>query len=229
MFSVSPLGPKFALRIIEPFQPPKAAEPRVNEIWAAEKLKRGDRLTNGLIYSLSDSRASELVIQPAEYRYVLARRRSPDLVDAGLNIRPLAVTGILLCVDGLVLGRRSAQVASDGGLWEPAPAGGLSRPDPVGQVLDELREELGLEPSQVAHSEVCGLVEDLPSGVVDIVLRLQTSIGAKEVLNAYEALAIKEYSELAIVPPPDVGVFLKRNEEHLLPALRPMLKLAGLL
>lgn len=229
MFNITALEPEFVLQVIDPFEPPNAVLDRVDEIWAAEKLKRGDQLTNGRVYSFSDTRAGSLLIQPAEYRYVLARRRAPDLVNEGLRIRPLAVTGILLCADGLVLGRRSDQVASDAGLWEPAPAGGLSRPDAVGQILDELREELGLEPSQVVLNEACGLVEDVESGVIDIVFRLQTPATTRDVINAYQALATNEYAELAIVPQSDIVGFLEANHDRLLPVLRPMLGLVGLL
>jgi hypothetical protein len=229
MFNIYPLAPDYTLQVCASFEPPPAVRTRVDEIWAEEKKKRGNRLTNGTVYSLFDHRAACLRIQPAEYRHVLARRRAPELADAGLGIRPLAVTGVLVCADGLVLGRRSNHVCSDTGLWESAPAGGLSRPDAVGQLLEELREEVGLEPSQVILHDACGLVEDVGSGVIDIVFRLDSSASAGEVRDTHAARATNEYAELAIIPQSEIAGFLKTNEARLLPALRPILGLVGLL
>ena len=229
MFNIYPLAPDYTLQVCASFETHPAVSARVDEIWAEEQKKTGNRLTNGTIYSLFDHCAAHLRIQPAEYRHVLARRRAPELADAGLGIRPLAVTGILLCADGLVLGRRSNQVASDTGLWEPAPAGGLSRPDAVAQLLEELREEVGLEPSQVILRDACGLVEDVESGVIDIVFRLDSTASAREVRGTHAARATNEYAELAIVPRSEIAGFLEINEARLLPALRPMLGLVGLL
>ena len=229
MLETLPLTGACVVQVGDPFSPPDAVKARVDAIWADEKRRRGDRLTNGRIHSLLGVRGESLLIQPAEYRYALARRRAPELRAAGLTIRPLGVTGVLLCADGLVLGRRGDRVASDAGLWELAPAGGLSDPDPPGQIFEELSEELGLEPHRISHHHACGLVEDTGSGVVDIVFRLHTAAAAGGIRAAHAARATDEYAELAIVPLPDIGGFLEKNRGRLLPALLPMLGLAGLL
>ncbi|MBL6945318.1 MAG: NUDIX hydrolase [Rhodospirillales bacterium] len=217
----------FEIRIVDPFATPKGIAARVDEIWAGEKQRHGDGLTNGPVYSLYHYRPDCLTLQPAEYRHVLARRHAPELAEAGLAIRPIGVTGVLSCADGVVLGRRGARVASDAGLWEPAPAGCLDRADPVAQVLEELHEELGLDTSRVASPEVCGLVEDVGSGVVDIVFRLRSAATEHDIRAAHEALATDEYAELAIIKPDDLAAFLEAERARLLPALRPMLGLAG--
>lgn len=227
MLTLFPLQADHTVQVCGPYELPDALTSRIDAIWTEEKRSRGDRLTNGRIYSLIEHRPDRLLIQPAEYRHALARRRAPELADAGLTVRPLGVTGLLLCADGLVLGRRSDWVAADAGLWEPAPTGGLSRPDPVGQILEELREELGLEPSRIARHDACGLIEDGKCGVIDIVFRLQTTATASEIRSAHAAHATDEYAELAIVPPSDLAEFLQAHHDHLLPALRPMLRLAG--
>ena len=225
MIALHPLNETFSVEFGEPFAEPAESAARIAAIWNVEKDRRGDRLSNGRVYSLLDLRPDRLLIQPAEYRHVLARRRVPEL---GLTIRPLAVTGLLLCADGLVLGRRGQGVTSDAGLWEPAPAGGLAQPDPVAQVLEEMREEVGLDPARIERVHACGLAEDTESGVVDILFRLHTLATEAEVRAAHTARATDEYAELAIVPPEKIGEFLQENRNRLLPALRPMLTLAGL-
>ncbi|CAA7614708.1 NUDIX hydrolase [Magnetospirillum sp. LM-5] len=223
-----PLNPGFRLEVGPAWSSPPALAERIAAIWQAEKTKRGDRLTNGPVYGLESAGLDVLRIQRSDYRHVLARRLAPDLVGDGLTFRPLGVTGLLLCADGLVLGQRGIDVATDPGLWEAAPAGGLAQPDPRRQVLDELHEELGIGPADITAVEACGLVEDLPSGVLDIVFRLHTPLSGAAVRAAYGALATDEYARVAIVAAAALADFLKQNRQTLLPALVPMLKLAGL-
>jgi hypothetical protein len=229
MSTILPLYNNFTSQLSDPFIPPETIITQINKIWDEEKSRRGDRLTNGQVYSLLEYQPDCLVIQPAEYRHVLARQRAPELVDLGLVIRPIAVTGVLICSDGLVLGRRGGQVTSEINMWEPAPAGGLNRPDPEACILEELREELGMESTSTTTPEVCGLVEDQSSSTVDIVFRLQSHMTSEEILTTYRTLGTNEYSELAFVPLTEVVSFLDTNHDHLLHALRPMLKLVGLL
>ena len=226
--NVLALDPGFEIRVVDAFATPQGIAARVDEIWAWEKQERGAQLTNGRAYSLCGHAPDCLTLQPIEYRHVLARRRAPDLARAGLAIRPVGVTGVLSCADGLVLGRRGDPVASDAGLWEAAPAGGLDHPDPTAQILGELREELGLDASRVPPPVACGMVEDVASGVIDIVLRLHPDASADDILAIHKALGTDEYSGLAIVKREDVAAFLEAERDHLLPALRPMLRLVGL-
>ncbi|MEO1609574.1 MAG: hypothetical protein AAFR90_09550 [Pseudomonadota bacterium] len=224
-----PLAPDYKLSVGAFCEVSASIISRVEEIWAIEKQHRGSQLTNGQIYTLSEFRSDYLLIQPSEYRYVLARRRTPDLQKEGLNIRPLAVSGILLCTDGLVLGQRGSSVSEDIGLWEPAPAGSLSRPDPKEQVSEELREELGIPEAEIKSARVCGLIEDVDSGVFDIVFRLETDATGREVCAAHAEWGSDEYAKLAIVKISELPEFLDVNSNDLLPALRPMLHAASIL
>ena len=180
-----PLAQDYTIALGAPWEVPPSIVPRVDEIWELERERRGIHLTNGQIYTLAEFQPDYILIHPSEYKYVLAQRRASNLQREGLSVRPLAVTGILICADGLVLGRRGSAVTDDVGLWEPAPAGGLSIPDPTVQVLEELEEELGISKSEVESVKVCGLVEDVESRVFDIVFRLETATTSQEVRAAY--------------------------------------------
>ena len=211
----------------DPWVAPPSIVPRVDEIWELERKRRGIHLTNGQIYTLAEFQPDHILIHPSEYKYVLAQRRASSLQREGLSIRPLAVTGILICADGLVLGRRGSAVTDDVGLWEPAPAGGLSMPDPKVQVLDELEEELGISKLEVESVQVCGLVEDVESRVFDIVFRLEIAATSQEVRVAYTSRGSDEYADLAIVEFSKVPAFLHDHRNDLLPALQTMLRLAS--
>jgi 8-oxo-dGTP pyrophosphatase MutT (NUDIX family) len=222
------LQPSFELDLLPPPAFPALIEARIDEIWTEEKKLRGKRLFNGVIYSLVEWSASRLTLQPIEYRHLLARRRVPELATAGLIIRPVAVTSVLTCRDGVVLGRRADHVAFAPRLWEAAPAGGLDRPDPVAQLMEELREELGLTPDQVSLPQACGLIEDSVSGVFDIVLRIVTELDADAVRAVHRAYGSDEYCTLAIVATDQLPSFLMTERNHVVSSLVPMLHLVGL-
>lgn len=222
-----PLDPGIRIEIGDRLQVPAALDPHIERLWHREQSQRQVPLTNGQIYTLSDVQPDCLIIRPSEYRYVVAQRRDPGLKGKGLNIRPLAVTGILICADGLVLGRRGPHVTSDAGLWEPAPAGGLSIPDPEAQIIEELGEETGLSRSDIRKMWICGFVETEESAVFDIVFRLETDRTGQEVTALHARGASDEYDALAIIALPDVPAFLQSHRNTLLPALKPMLHMAG--
>jgi hypothetical protein len=223
------LDSDFQLEIGSPWEIPAEMNKHATDVWRLEKERRGANLTDGRIFHLSEHRRNYLRILPSKYRYLVARRRDPKLIEAGLNIRPVGVTGVLLCRDGVVLGRRGEGVATDAGRWESSPAGGLSLSDPKAQILEELEEELGLSESQLLAAETCGLVEDQESGVFDIVFRLLTSVSFREVQDSQLRRGTEEYSELTVIKPSEIGAFLEENANQVLPALASMLQVSGFL
>lgn len=224
------LAPDFALVELPPDAPlSEAAEARIGEIWAEETRRRGTALFNGRIYSLVERAPDRLAVRAMEYRHLVAWRRAPGLAAQGLVLRPLGVTGLLQTPDGIVFGRRALHLAADAGLWETAPSGGLDRLDPAGLLLEELREELGLEPGSASPPYAFALVEDATSGVLDIAFRIETTLGGSAVLAAHCAAGSDEYSELAIVAPRDLAGFLAARRGEILPIVTAILRRAGLL
>jgi hypothetical protein len=228
MHRVYKLDPAFRLNILPAAPaPPAAIEARIEEIWAEEKRRRGASLYDGRAYSLAERTQTLLSLRETDYRHLLAQRRDPELY-AALGLRPVGVTGILICREGVVLGLRADHVAADAGLWEPAPAGGLDRPDPAAQLMEELAEELGVAPARVKPPLVRGLIEDTESHVLDILYRIETDMAEDELRAAQRAAGSDEYAELAVVAPSDLLGFLAARKDRLLPALRAMLRLGGL-
>jgi hypothetical protein len=190
-------------------------EARVDEIWQHEKKLRFPDLHNGRLFSIDYCDAETIVGWMSEYRYFLAQRREPSL-HAALKIKPLAVTGILSCPDGVLFGRRSARSEMDAGCWELVPSGGVddAAVGPVGQVslerciLTELEEETGIGASELsARSRAVALVEDPQSHVTDVGLMLATTSSAAQIQRRFAALGNREYSELEIVAPAQLRPF----------------------
>jgi hypothetical protein len=190
-------------------------EARVDEIWQREKELRSRDLHNGRLFSVDYCDAKTIVGWISEYRYFLAQRREPSL-HAALRIKPLAVTGILSCPDGVLFGRRSARSEMDAGCWELVPSGGVddAAVGPAGQVslerciLIELEQETGIGASELsARSRAVALVEDPQSHVTDVGIMLATASPAAQIQQRFAALKNREYSELEIVAPAELRAF----------------------
>lgn len=198
-------------------------EARVDEIWQREKEMRPRELYNGRLFSIDHCNAKTIVGWISEYRYFLAQRREPSLHTA-LKIKPLAVTGVLFCPDGVLFGRRSDRSEMEAGCWELAPSGGVddAAVGPTGQVslerciLIELEEETGVRASELsAHSRAVALVEDPQSHVTDVVIMLSTTSSADQIQHRFAALENPEYSELEIVAPAEMQVFRRNRADSL--------------
>ncbi|MEO0387831.1 MAG: hypothetical protein AAF281_09920 [Pseudomonadota bacterium] len=208
------LATDFTVEVVPPDPLPPALARAVDRHW--QQATAAAPLWDGPLYTLIDATPARLLIRRAAYRHLIAARAG-----VRLGLRPLAVTGLLFCPDGLVLGRRSDRVAADPRVWEPVPAGGLARPDPVEQIFEELTEELGLSPSDIGAPSALGLVT--ARGVSDVVFRLETTLAAGRIEAAFQALTAPEHDAVEIVARRALPAFLA--ERPCLPALAPMLAL----
>ena len=202
---------------------------------------------NGRVFS-ADTITPRLVTgHLTEYRRIVAQMERPGLFEipgsspgaspgTSLVVRPLAVCGVLRCAGGVVVGRRHAAAIYQAGMWQLPPAGsvdsGAMNDDGVAdlrrQLLNELREELGLGPETVGESRPLCIVEHPGSHVSDLGLALTTDLTAEAVLAAHRAGGNGEYQALRIVPEDRLAAFLAEAAESLVPPAREFLIRAGL-
>lgn len=208
--------PGFAISRVESRRIADELDRQVASIWASETVRRPGEVFDGLICSVAEATPASIEVFETRYRYFLAQRRDPELRSL-LDIRPLAVSGVLICQDGLVLGRRSGTVEQDRGLWELVPAGVLDpsrrnpvgRPDPVAQLMDELHEEIGLSAHHILlPPQLLAIVVDHDDGVIDLTYCLRTPATADEIA-AFVDLHPREHDEIRVVP---LHVFLDELE-----------------
>jgi hypothetical protein len=185
-----------------------SVQDRVQQIWEVEKAKRGDGLYNGRLFSVDKLSPMAITGWFAEYGWFLAQRRDPSL-RANLHVNPLGVTGILRCSDGVVVGRRAANVEMDAGLWELVPSGGVDGSattpngeiDLGGHVLSELSEEIGLDSTDVVARPVPILaVEDRTSLVTDVALLIEVAMSGAQVKSIHGQRTNREYLEIQVIP-----------------------------
>lgn len=92
-----------------------------------DRARAGRRaLFNGPVFSADTITPDRITGHWTEYRRVLAQMQHCALFDT-LRIRSLAVTGLLQCADGLILGRRETDSVYQAGIWQSPPAGSVER------------------------------------------------------------------------------------------------------
>lgn len=223
------LRPDFKLTTIDrPEAIPPHLEARVTEIWNAMLADNPHGVYDGPIHAMLRHNPEEVTSYRSSFRYLVACRRDAGLA-AALSLVAIGVTGILTCQGGLVFGHRAGGVASNQGKWELAPAGTLGQDSPRLQLLEELREELGIPAARVESARAVGATYDTEDGVFDLLIRLHVPLTEAEVRDAHRKHGSAEYSELAIVPDGGIAAFLERHSEHLVPLVAPALIGAGLL
>lgn len=191
----------------------------------------GRRLFNGRVFSADAFSPTEIVGHWTEYRRVMAQVADHGLAET-LRVQSLAVCGVVIGPDGVVLGRREAASAYQPGLWQCPPAGSVdaSAAVPGGAdwrraLLGELREELGLGAADIGPMRPLGLVLH-PSGVLDMGVLLPTTLDTAAILERHRACDDQEYDRLMVVPPEAAARRVAEAGGTLSPASAAFLRLA---
>jgi hypothetical protein len=207
----------------QPCEMPASLEAEVERLWGIEQLKRSQPLTNGSILSAVSISPHKILGRIAQYKQYIAQRARPELFDV-LGIRPVAVSGVMECEDGLVFGRRADNVTQDAGLWELVPSGGIDvngvtsaqEIDFLSQVLRELHEEIGVGDGAVARMTPFCLVDDLVSHVVDIGIAILCPLSLAALRRAQRE-ASDEYEEICAIPVEGIDTFIRSTAPELVP------------
>jgi hypothetical protein len=178
----------------------------VENVWSAERAK-APYLFDGPLFSIVAIEPGRILGRLTSYRYLVAQQRDPSLRPE-LDIRPLGVTGILTCRDGIVFGQRAFTVALDPGRWELAPSGSVDGAfraedgtvDVRAQLLCELAEEIGIEAGSVIEPpQPFALAADGENGVTDLGLLIRTGVGADAIERAFAVRPTREYRRQQVV------------------------------
>jgi hypothetical protein len=194
-----------------------AMEAEVEGLWRAEERRR--HVFNGRIVSAVEITPGRILGRVVEYRWFVAQQARPELFEV-LRVRPVGVSGLLHCADGLVFGRRAAGLTQGAGLWELVPSGSLDVPHEAGhgaridyraQILAELHQEIGVAADGVSTITPYCLVEDPETHVLDIGIALTSPLSASEVLRLHGRAEAGEYDELQVVPLAEAPAFAREQ------------------
>jgi hypothetical protein len=201
-----PVHPGVTVRVLGTMPPlDSALDAAVETRWQAACVSR--RLFNGRVFSADRVTPGLIEGHWTEYRRLVAAWADPIIFDA-LRPRALAVCGLLRCPEGIVLGRRSLDVAYLAGCWQAPPAGSLdprsaegTEVNPLRALIYELREELGLEANDLSElpRPLC-LVEHSKRGVLDLAYALHTTLPFKVLAQLHRTQGDGEYTALIALP-----------------------------
>lgn len=176
-------------------------ENEVERLWLAEQERRGKAIFNGRIMSASTVSSNRIHGYIVEYRLLVAQRAKPALFKE-LQVRPVAVSGLFECTDGIVFGRRAGSMTQDAGLWELVPSGGIDTSkinddasptvnvDLSSQILTELHQEVGIKSDFASSVNPFCLVDDTDSHVLDIGIAIGSTLSYDEILTIHRDIPI---------------------------------------
>ena len=219
---------------------PPALDAEVEALWrtACARVAAGGAgaLFNGRVFSADTITPTAITGHLTEFRRIVAQMERPSLFDA-LQVRPLAVCGVLYGPDGVVFGRRHAAAVYQADMWQLPPAGSVDAQavdahgavSPVRQVLNELREEVGLLPEDVETPVPLCVVEHPGSHVSDLGMALRCRLDGAAIRAAHATHGNGEYPTLQIVPPANLAAFVSAAGDTMVPPAPIFLRRVGLL
>lgn len=199
---------------------------QVDAIWWQEQHSRQQQqrqpLFNGELFCVDDYVGNIVYGHRSEYRFWVAQYLQPQLFSS-LQMRPLAVSGLVICQDGLVFGKRSLSNTTGAGLWELIPSGGVETQDyHIGQLLNlnqqmqlEFQEETGCDPQVIRTSQPLCLIENHQTRSIDIGMVLHTPQLSFAELQAKHATTSLEYTELRVVAVDEVAAYIEQADATL--------------
>jgi len=235
MFNVIDLSPN--LTVIdtgEELNISSSAQEKIFSIWEQEKQKRGDDLFEGRIFNVTEITRETLTGFYIDYSVSLAQYRDPNLFD-DIAVRPLAVSGLVECEQGIVFGLRNQNLTADAGQWELVASGGVDDTvrlddgtvDVREQFLNELCEEINLPVESVSKLLPIILLEDSETHVCDIVLETRLSVGADTLFPLFNECGREEYVSIDIIQQHNVKSFVQLMKGSITPATLEILAHKG--
>jgi len=219
---------------------PPALDAAVEALWRAAfaRVAAGGagELFNGRVFSADVITPTTITGHLTEFRRIVAQMEHPDMFDA-LRVRPLAVCGVLYGPDGVVFGRRHAGAVYQADMWQLPPAGSVDSHAvdadgvvlPGRQVLNELREEVGLLPGDVEAPVPLCVVEHPGSHVSDLGMGLRCRFDGAAICEAHARHGNGEYPTLRIVPLAELAAFVSDASDTMVAPAPIFLRRVGLL
>lgn len=204
----------------------EATKTLVDQAWDQEQKGRARPLIDGKLFSFVAHMPPRMRGCIIPYRRFVAQNRNPELFPK-LRVRPVAVSGLVMCEDGVVFGRRAGTLV-DAGCWELAPSGSIDNPraGARAQLLKELTEETGIPAAAVNDIAPLAVIDDEGAHTVDIGYTLFVQLSALDI-RRYAQRASGEYDTLEVVPTDQLERFLAAHD--VIEVSRALLKQARLI
>lgn len=199
------LSPFFSLFVDEAagdFELPAECANAVDLIWQKQMELSGGKLFNGKLLSFVALDNERMLGKFVDYKYYLAQLIEPRLYPF-LQIEHIAVSGITVADEMVLVGRRSEHVTAHPSHFELVPSGGIDpthasegKIDAEGQLLAELQEEAGISRNSVMAISPLALIRDRQKGGFELCMEIRVSPSAM----AHVPPSTPEYDLLSWIP-----------------------------
>ena len=185
----------------------------VDALWE-ESVSHNPRLFDEQIFSFLKYDNYSIEGHFAPYRRLRAVSSNPTLRDE-IKLRPLAISGVAKCPDGIIVGKRAASVSSMCGQWEFCPSGGINAEhvsttgdvDFYSLILSELLDEVGIPKDFVKSIGISEGYENISSGLLDLIADMEIDLSSDQVINLHKMNATNEYDEIRVIKEKDIKAF----------------------
>jgi len=196
-----------------------------DQIWA----KKPDHIFNAELLVHQETHIREDIVDVTgcftEYRFYYAQKVSGQ----SFGLTPLAVSGLIICEDHVILARRASHVTSYPGMLELVPSGGLDRDAAMDDGLVDFRsklrvefaEETGQPGESVLSVEPFALIHDPDDPAYDIACHLHVNIGRTQLMAGLAKS--DEYDDPVAVPMGEISDWLVAHQDELIPTSRAIL------
>lgn len=191
----------------------------VDRIWSEESKNKEKTLFNEKILSMIKFDGKTMTSEYVDYKYAIAQLINPDL-SKKIKIQPVGITAITVANNHFLIGKRSCRVAVYPGKYEFAPAGTISphvlkgaEVDLKRQLLIELREEVGIDPTQVIEAIPTLLIKDPKLGYVEVCYRIEVEPSAMSLTS----FSKEEYEEMMWLGLKDLKTFIHKHRQECVP------------
>lgn len=184
MVSVNPLPENFSLRVV-PHQPEYSSGlvGQIDEFWEGRRSRQN---FDAPVLCVKGFESEVLEVFPIPYRFLFAQIKEPAFSPL-LRLNVLAVTGLLEKNGHYLVGLRAPWVTQFPEHWELAPSGGVGQDffsndhvDLEGQLVQEFKEELSLDPSWIEGIEPRFLLSNPRHYTLDILFHIKMNKEAPE-------------------------------------------------
>ncbi len=210
-------------------QPPDKIVREIDAIWQAASEQSDSKLFDGKILCALEISSKALVCSIIPYRFFYAQRQS-NMIRNALQIKVVAVSGLIFHHGLLYFGRRSLSITQYPNFIELVPSGSIDadsvvtngKADFCKQLENELIEELSVKKKAVSSIEPLLLAFDRQENTWDICCRIILKADAtKSIDKNFES---QEYQEIICVHLTELVNFLKANAKCLLPTTQVILQ-----
>jgi len=171
-------------------------------------------LVNGTILTVKSIEDGTITCEKTEYRRFIAQRQDPSLFQT-LQIRPLAVGGIVSTNEGILISQRGAGGTQCPGYWEMMPAGSVRITDVAedgtidmeGALAREALHEAGIEKHELTSISLFQVYEMPGDHVIEVRLQATCTLSAEAIRDRFKALSRPEHTSIAFVPRSNISRF----------------------